>query len=171
MSIVLRPCDYCQVEYLADSRYLKRDQGKYCSRSCSSKHTHQLNKPEPNVICANCGIAFYKSESKKKGSSSGLYFCARDCKDHAQRIGGIEAIQPPHYGTTLQDYRELAFRNYPHECHKCGYNKYKDVLEVNHIDCDRSNNSVENLEILCPTCHTEYHFLTKTGSWSKKVTM
>ena len=28
-----------------------------------------------------------------------------------------------------------------------------EVLEVGHLDGDRSNNSVENLAILCPNCH------------------
>jgi hypothetical protein len=47
----------------------------------------------------------------------------------------------------------------------CGYDKHPEVLEVNHKDIDRTNNSVENLEILCPTCHEEFHFLTVTGKW------
>lgn len=73
---------------------------------------------------------------------------------------------PPHYGTsTTPEYRLKAFRELPNQCRICGYDKYLDVLEVNHIDCDRSNNSIENLEILCPTHHVEYHFETLTGKW------
>lgn len=164
-----RSCDHCGTEYTAEKRYLSRGQGRYYSRSCSSKATHMRNKPDSNVVCAQCGVRFYKSESKKKGSLSGLFFCTRVCKDTAQRIGGIEAIQPPHYGNIIQSYRQLAFKYYEAKCYKCGYNKYPEVLEVNHIDCDRTNNHIDNLEILCPTCHTEYHFLTKTGSWSSKA--
>jgi TonB family protein len=29
------------------------------------------------------------------------------------------------------------------------------VLEIHHIDGNRSNNSIQNLIMLCPTCHTE----------------
>lgn len=97
-----------------------------------------------------------------------MYFCCRKHKDQAQRIGGIKAIQPPHYGETLADYRALAFRAYPHECSSCGYSKHPEILEVNHKDCDRKNNSLKNLEILCPNCHAEFHFLTKTAYWSPK---
>ena len=27
------------------------------------------------------------------------------------------------------------------------------MLEVAHLDCDRSNNEMSNLALLCPTCH------------------
>ena len=55
---------------------------------------------KPNVECAKCGKEFYKNESKKKNSKSGLFFCTRTCKDSAQTIGngGIKKIMPPHYG-------------------------------------------------------------------------
>jgi hypothetical protein len=50
------------------------------------------------------------------------------------------------------NYRRLAFENYPALCAHCGYG-IKDVLEVAHIDCNRANNGVSNLVILCPNCH------------------
>jgi 5-methylcytosine-specific restriction endonuclease McrA len=103
-------------------------------------------------------------------SKSGLFFCCRKHKDEAQRLGGIKEIQPSHYGTasSISSYRERALRELPNECKNCGYKTYPEILEVNHIDCDRSNNDITNLEILCPTCHSEYHFTTRTGCWSKR---
>jgi hypothetical protein len=50
------------------------------------------------------------------------------------------------------DYRQLAFKDYPPVCAHCGFGVV-DVLEVCHIDCQRTNNDVRNLVILCPTCH------------------
>lgn len=50
------------------------------------------------------------------------------------------------------NYRKLAFEHYPPICAHCGFG-VPTVLEVCHIDCDRQNNAVENLVILCPTCH------------------
>lgn len=43
-------------------------------------------------------------------------------------------------------------------CTCCGYDRVKEVLEVHHKDCDRSNNNLSNLETLCPTCHKERHY-------------
>lgn len=168
---IIRPCNYCNKLYQAEARYLNRGQGFYCSKECGWKsRSLQLTKPpkEPNVICAYCDKPFYKRESNQSVSKSGLFFCCREHKDLAQRIGGIKSIQPSHYGTTLASYRDNALRYYPNICKNCGYDKYPEILQVNHIDCDRSNNSLENLEILCPNCHGEYHFTTRTGFWSPK---
>ena len=43
-----------------------------------------------------------------------------------------------------------------HKCENCGCSKWCDELiplQVHHIDGDRSNNSLENLKLLCPNCH------------------
>jgi hypothetical protein len=54
------------------------------------------------------------------------------------------------------NYRKLAFEHYEKQsrlvCAHCGFG-VRDVLEVAHIDCDRSNNAISNLVILCPNCH------------------
>jgi hypothetical protein len=50
------------------------------------------------------------------------------------------------------NYRKLAFDHYAAVCAHCGFG-IRDVLEVCHIDCQRTNNEVSNLVILCPTCH------------------
>jgi hypothetical protein len=163
-----RNCNYCTSPYHAETRYVNRGQGLYCSRSCSSKGNALLRKPKPNVVCAYCGIDFYKNKSKQNTSKSGLYFCTRKHKDLAQKLGGIPEIMPPHYGTGIaEDYRTKAFLAYPPECRQCGWKEYPQVLEVNHIDCDRTNNDLSNLEILCPTCHRVFHFTTKTGPWGR----
>lgn len=55
------------------------------------------------------------------------------------------------------DYRKLALEHYPkpHMCAHCGFG-IRDVLEVAHIDGNRSNNKLANLVILCPNCHKMY---------------
>lgn len=49
-------------------------------------------------------------------------------------------------------------------CMSCGYNSYP-ILEIHHIDHNRSNNKVENLLVVCPNCHVLIHKedKTKTG--------
>ena len=50
------------------------------------------------------------------------------------------------------NYRKLAFSHYPQVCAHCGFG-IPDVMEVAHIDGNRSNNAASNLVILCPNCH------------------
>lgn len=52
----------------------------------------------------------------------------------------------------LPNYRKLALQAYRPLCAYCGFG-IQEVLEVAHLDCDPQNNSLENLALLCPTCH------------------
>lgn len=148
----------CQQLFQAPVKEINRGHGKYCRQSCATTHTNSLRKKivhEPNASCSYCQMTFYIDKDRKSASKSGLYFCCREHKDISQRIGGIEAIQPDHYGTTLKDYRDIAFRHYPKVCMRCGYDKF---VVVHHRDYNRSNNSLENLEIICPNCHALEHW-------------
>lgn len=154
-------CETCGKEFEADPRYRNRGQARFCSRTCSASR----KRPKPsNVTCAQCGKPFYKPPSKIQGSKSGLHFCTREHKDLAQRLeGGIEAIHPPHYGTAkVPGYLHARTES----CQSCGYDKVPGILEVHHIDRNRSNNSPNNLVCLCPNCHNEEHYAHKTGRYS-----
>ena len=50
------------------------------------------------------------------------------------------------------NYRKLAFQQYDPLCAHCGFG-VPAVLEVAHLDGNRSNNELSNLVILCPNCH------------------
>jgi hypothetical protein len=101
-----------------------------------------------------CGQTFSRKPSNLI-AKSGLFFCSRKCKEAAQSIGGIKAIQPGHYGTTngIYGYRERALRHYGSRCQSCGYEKDVRMLDVDHIDSNRSNAALSNLQILCVWCH------------------
>ena len=43
-------------------------------------------------------------------------------------------------------------------CYNCGREQWEDEeipLQLNHMDGDKHNNSLRNLEILCPNCHAQ----------------
>ncbi len=169
--ILIKECINCNSSFEADSREHNRGSAKFCSRKCFGQNKSKqalLNPKLPNVTCAWCSKAFYLSKSKQSKSKSGLFFCEKAHKDLAQSIvGGIREIMPNHYGTTNNDYRNKAFINLPNVCNRCGYNKYVPVLIVHHIDRNRTNNDLSNLEILCPTCHGEEHYLAKDGLYNR----
>lgn len=166
--MIARTCNFCQETFDADPREVRRGNAKFCSRECSSKGRAR-RQVENNVTCALCNKEFYMSESKKLNSKSGLFFCCRSHKDQAQRLGGIKEIMPHHYGTAREpEYRKLAISFYGQTCMRCGYDRVPGILEVNHINLDRSDNSLGNLEVLCPNCHQEFHYALGTGRYAKK---
>ena len=60
--------------------------------------------------------------------------------------------------------RRYLFDKYENRCQICGWgerNEFTDTipLEIHHIDGDYTNNKEENIQLLCPNCHslTETH--------------
>lgn len=99
--------------------------------------------------CAYCNAPVYRTPSRIEANKTGLFYCSRKC-------GNLHKNQMRSESGEWKDtanYRRLAFENYPHECHVCKWKEDIRILEVHHIDSDRANNILENLVILCPTCH------------------
>jgi HNH endonuclease len=170
-------CLKCNKEFDVALKEIKRGNGKYCSRLCSSKiNCGKIFSTREEHKCCNpeCNNKIILTEAllkkRMKTSKSGLIFCSRKCKDFCQSLKSpIEELKLPHYGKGTFDYRKLAFDSKPHICEKCGYNKIPQILEVHHKDRNRNNNIITNLEILCPNCHDEEHYLTNSGKWFKKI--
>lgn len=55
----------------------------------------------------------------------------------------------------------LKYNVIEYKCNKCGtgpvYNNQPLTIQLHHIDGDRRNNTLENLEFLCPNCHSQTH--------------
>lgn len=76
---------------------------------------------------------------------------------------------PGHYrlDAPLTAYRALVRRTTGIiRCEECGYDKHPEILQVHHRDRDRHNNTIDNLAVLCPTCHMEDHFVAKDGPFA-----
>jgi Zn finger protein HypA/HybF involved in hydrogenase expression len=175
MKTIKKNCLNCFKEFNSPLKEIKRGNGKLCSISCSNNFRKGVRKVIPNVVCRMCNTSFYKIKSSQKLSRTGLFFCTRKCKDMAQRLeSGVHELNESRINASKlrskresREYSAIAKRNHPLRCNKCQYDKIIQVLEVHHKDRNRKNNNVENLEILCPTCHQEEHFINKDGRFNK----
>jgi len=148
-------CNTCNASFLKQTRFLQTS--NYCCKECAS--TAKQNRKEAK--CAQCNTLIFRSCYKLTLSKSGLYFCNRECKDKAQRIGGIKEIQPSHYGESRKDYRSHCFKvhNLEKICTRCGFDNPLAIC-VHHKDRNRNNNNIDNLEVLCYNCHAIEHHPT-----------
>ena len=109
--------------------------------------------------CLNCGKELNQS------SSSSHRFCDSKChneykyKEFIEKwkngeedgIRGVSAIS--------MYIKRYLFKKFNNKCQKCGWgeeNPYSHTipLEIHHIDGDCTNNKEENLQLLCPNCHS-----------------
>lgn len=109
------------------------------------------------IISKDCPICSTKFETKQ-GSPDEKTTCSTSCANTYFRSGSNN----PNYKNGTGAYRSVVTLE---SCNRCGYKDVPAILHVHHIDRDRSNNTIENLEVLCPTCHTVEHYLNRDGMY------
>lgn len=152
---VVASCPICDKEFVSRKDKLKTT----CSPECRGKLQSQENRTDKSCALCEKTISVKKSHKTK----SGLYFCSQDCKNTAQRIGGIKEIMPSHYGTGTHPltYRTIYKRMNNVEdlsCSRCGYCEFQCGIDIHHIDENKQNNDSSNLIPLCSPCHRGLHF-------------
>lgn len=95
-------------------------------------------------ICWYCGKEF-------DASRKNIHFC---CQVHRQAHKCKRYAMKKNY-KKVNRYNSKILKN---KCQICGYNRLPQILHVHHIDRNTSNNNIENLLVVCPTCHAEVHF-------------
>ena len=77
-----------------------------------------------------------------------------------------KAKESPFYKTGIGVFVKIAFEHYPYKCNRCESTKN---LCVHHKDKNRHNNVVENLEIVCKSCHQKEHLIRdEKGRFAKQ---
>lgn len=124
------------------------------------------------ATCIYCGKEFVKYKS-----SNGKY-CSNKCQAAAKHKEYIDKWKNGEKNGLNGKYsiskaiRKYLFEKYNNSCQICGWgevNKHtgKVPLQIHHIDGDCTNNKEENLQLLCPNCHS----LTENfGSRNKNAT-
>jgi hypothetical protein len=158
-------CDNCGKDFLKRKRFIKNSKNHFCCREC----LYKFQKNTIKIKCDYCDNICEKTQTQLKNRKSNLVFCSRECKDKAQRLESgkkFNNLRPDHYGigNGKYNYNKNAFNNKPNKCVDCGEDK-KYLLCVHHIDGNRKNNVLENLEIVCANCHRKRHLSLIDGEW------
>lgn len=89
------------------------------------------------------------------------YYCCRLCTNRGIAADNKKwkrfcGSKHPYWkgGTSSNYYRKLFHDFLPKKCEKCSSERY---LVVHHIDEDSTNNKIENLMVVCRSCHQKIH--------------
>ena len=119
----------------------------------------------------------------KELDSGKSLFCSNECRkkfeeqqyhDYIERWKkGEEPGHTPCYKIHKYVKRYL-LEKYNNSCQECGWNKVNEhtgniPLQIHHIDGDCTNNSEENLQLLCPNCHALTENFGSRNKNSKRV--
>ena len=153
----IKKCENCEKEF----KCLISEDRKFCSHSCSATFNNKLReKILKTFICKNCN-----KELNIRKNGGGVY-CSHKCHreyEYKESIiewkkGNLKGYRGKAKGTSKW-LRRYLLEKYNNTCHKCGWNELHPVdgrplVEINHIDGNAENNSEENLEVICPNCHS-----------------
>ena len=109
-------------------------------------------------ICKKCGKELTQAQRHN-------IYCSQECANLDKKENKIQSWLNGEYNGIIgsnqlsKTIREYLLEKNNYSCELCGWNKINPVtkkcpLEIHHIDGNYLNNSNENLQVLCPNCHS-----------------
>lgn len=158
-------CVNCEKEI----KCLKSDNRKFCSHSCSAIYINTKRGDETirkkNIIekdgilfkiCECCKINY---EINRNDISLYRKYCSIKCQKEFEKNKNIEKIKNGDISFGYKIYKNYLIEVNGDKCMECGWCEVNKVtnkvpIELEHIDGNSNNNSLENLKLLCPNCHS-----------------
>lgn len=118
--------------------------GAFCSRSCANRRvpTEESNKKRSIALKGRTHPETFDKESQARKTSE-------------TRLR--KYLETPFEQLGMVNKRRRVFEEQDHKCARCGIDAWQGLpinLELEHKDGNHCNNSRDNLEGLCPNCHS-----------------
>lgn len=144
-------CKQCGTEKWKRKSLLKQSPDTFCSSQCLSEY----KRTGSILICEFCSQKFYRARAASRGAA---VYCSRSCSNSANNSKYKSGPNHPSWKGGERSYRDRALSCYGTLCMSsaCPFREKEvpvQMLDVDHIDGDRSNNDLGNLQVLCVWCH------------------
>lgn len=137
---IYKICPKCSKNFDAYSKWGER---KFCSRSCANSRKHSNETKQKISIGVKSefdSIPIIEQEKRRKQSSDKIRL-VNSTKDYTLTYG----------------IKKRVLLEQDHKCNRCGLSEWLGehlILELEHKDGNHTNDSRNNVECLCPNCHS-----------------
>lgn len=146
-------CGICKKEFYGKPSHILLGYCKYCSNKCK----REAQKTGQYLYCHICNKKIWRTPKDIHRSESGYFFCSRNCSMSWKNSVLRSGVNHPLWQGGTSIYRRLKEANSDKiTCEHCGIKDIR-VLVVHHIDENRQNNELVNLQWLCRNCHYLVH--------------
>lgn len=142
-NLVKNKCSLCQKDLEYEDRHKK-----FCTHNCSASFSNEKRKKI--IPCLMCQKA---TKSKKK-------YCSAKCQQNYMKEQDlVKFLNQEDINLGHSRIRNLLIYKYGAKCMVCNWDKKnpatgKCPIELEHIDGNAKNNSLDNVKLLCPNCHS-----------------
>lgn len=130
-----------------DTPFVGRLSKKFCTQSCAAIYNNGL-RSKTKGSCPQCGTKV-----------TGQKFCSRRCV-FKFTIAIIESkLANGERNLSSRTVKRFLIHKNGEKCMECGWDKRHPItrnvpIELEHMDGDSTNNSLGNIKLLCPNCHS-----------------
>lgn len=121
---------------------------RFCSQSCNSTHHNKGRIKKNEKPCLGCG----EITTNKK-------YCNPQCLQDHKKVLTFKLIEEGDTTLDARQYKKYLIYTRGEKCETCGWNEINETsgnipIELEHIDGNSKNNSLDNLKLLCPNHHS-----------------
>lgn len=159
--------------------------GRFCSEQCARGYSTKDNREEINrkvsislggegkkrkTICINCGKQFSKKNKKAK-------YCSLNCqhehqwKLYKEKVELVNSFEITLNGSGSKRAKKYLLKERSDKCEICGVTNWegKPLIKIlDHIDGDASNNTLNNLRLICSNCDSQLDTYKSKNRRSKR---
>lgn len=126
--------------------------GKFCSRPCAN--SRRRTEEDKKKIAAGMKKAYAEGRATRPTMTQNQV----EARVAAQKQKAIDELMAADYGSLkFERLRKRVIIEQEGKCNRCGIDEWLGeaiTLELEHKDGDHHNNDRDNIECLCPNCHS-----------------
>lgn len=160
-------CVECKITF----KDRKINNRKFCSKSCSATFNNKFKIKNgiyavKNAVSKDCIFCGAQLNNKSRIKT----YCDAKCQKNFEKKIIFDKIEKNEYKCkTSRKYKEYLIDKFGNKCMKCDWCEIHPLtgnvpIQLEHKDGNSSNNNLDNLELLCPNCHS----LTSTFGYLNK---